>query len=133
MKPGILSLVGLVGVLLACSAACGAMEEKPGSPGEAIFWDQCVMCHGRVGDLKMSGAKDLTKSALTKGEMIAIVTTAIEIVTRMVLMFVTVALILSKPWARATCDTVASSTDASDGAARRMDARNLIPSPSVGQ
>ncbi len=74
MKPGILSLVGLVGVLLACSAACGAMEEKPGSPGEAIFWDQCVMCHGRMGDLKMSGAKDLTKSALTKGEMIAIVT-----------------------------------------------------------
>ncbi len=75
MNAGILSLVGLVLLLLACSAACGGtMEEKPRSPGEAIFRSQCVMCHGRTGDLNMGGAKDLTKSALTKWEMIAIVT-----------------------------------------------------------
>jgi len=32
------------------------------------------MCHGRKGNLNISGAKDLTKSALSEEEMIAVVT-----------------------------------------------------------
>jgi|JI9StandDraft_1071089.scaffolds.fasta_scaffold36624_3 mono/diheme cytochrome c family protein len=63
-------------LLLACSAAGGASPEKkePATPGEVIFKSQCVMCHGRNGNLQISGAKDLTKSTLTEEEMIAIVT-----------------------------------------------------------
>src|SRR3954469_21289327 len=50
--------------------------------------------------------------------MMAIVTTAIEIVTRMVLMLVTVVLILSKPWAQATLATSVVSRAAIRGAIR---------------
>lgn len=76
MKAGILAFMGAMLLLLACAAADGSSinDGTPISPGESTFRNQCVMCHGRKGNLNMSGAKDLTKSALTKEEMIAIVT-----------------------------------------------------------
>ena len=60
--------------------ACGdggtdnANNEGSTDPGTFIYNSNCVMCHGRDGNLGMSGAKDLTKSTLGKGEMIAVVT-----------------------------------------------------------
>ena len=63
-----------------CAVACAAAEgpdadkKDPVTPGEAMFNSNCTMCHGRDGRLNLSGAKDLTKSVLTKAEMIAIVT-----------------------------------------------------------
>jgi len=44
------------------------------SIGESLFNANCALCHGRKGDLGMSGAKDLTKSVMAREEMIAIVT-----------------------------------------------------------
>ena len=76
MKAGLIICACVMLVLLACSSADGASAEMkgPGSPGEVIYKSQCVMCHGRKGNLNMSGAKDLTKSELTEEEMIAVVT-----------------------------------------------------------
>lgn len=76
MRTGLIVTTWTALLLLACSAADGASAEKkvPVTPGEAIYKSQCVMCHGRNGNLNMSGAKDLTKSGLTEEEMIAIVT-----------------------------------------------------------
>ena len=71
------------------------------------------------------------KIILKPAQMIAIVTTAIEIVTRMVWTFVTVVLILSKPWAWTACDAMADKIAARGGAVRRSDARCLMPFPSV--
>ncbi len=68
-------LVALI-ALVACSASgSSSMEQKQvATPGENIYKNQCVMCHGRKGDLNLSGAKDLTISTLSEEEMIAVVT-----------------------------------------------------------
>lgn len=68
-------LVALI-ALVACSASGSSfMEQKQvATPGENIYKNQCVMCHGRKGDLNLSGAKDLTISTLSEEEMIAVVT-----------------------------------------------------------
>ena len=42
--------------------------------GKAIYVAKCIQCHGDNGKLKLSGAKDLTISALSHDEKIAIVT-----------------------------------------------------------
>lgn len=63
-------------LMLACAATEGGSKEDkaPLGPGGSVFRSQCAMCHGKDGKLSMSGAKDLTKSTLTKEEMNAIVT-----------------------------------------------------------
>ena len=68
-------LVALV-ALVACSASgsSGVEQQHASTPGESLYKSQCVMCHGRKGNLNMSGAKDLTISTLTEQEMIAVVT-----------------------------------------------------------
>ncbi len=64
-----------IGVLvLACgSTPDGDTMATDKSPGQSIFNMNCSLCHGRDGKLGLNGAKDLTASALTKEEMIAIV------------------------------------------------------------
>ena len=76
MRAGVLPILGAMLLLLSCAAAEGSPTDNgtPTSAGETIFMSECVMCHGRDGKLNMSGAKDLTKSMLTKEEMNAIVT-----------------------------------------------------------
>lgn len=39
-----------------------------------VYNTNCTMCHGRKGDLGMSGAKDLAASTLSREEVIALVT-----------------------------------------------------------
>lgn len=67
-------------VLLACTA--GGSTEDPvmadtlpnGSPiGTALFQMHCTLCHGKDGRLGLSGAKDLSASALTRDEVVAVV------------------------------------------------------------
>ena len=41
--------------------------------GKAIFDAKCQQCHGADGTLKLSGAKDLTASTLSRDEKIAVV------------------------------------------------------------
>lgn len=41
--------------------------------GKALFLSQCALCHGESGDMKLSGAKDLTITKLTEQEMIDII------------------------------------------------------------
>lgn len=62
-------------VALACgdADATGAAAPPP-ADGQAVYNARCAMCHGRKGDLGLSGAKDLTMSALSRPEAIAIVT-----------------------------------------------------------
>lgn len=63
-------------LLLACGSGTtgdnGSMDDAPGS-GRAVFNMNCSLCHGRDGKLGLNGAKDLTISALSKNEMVAIV------------------------------------------------------------
>lgn len=62
-------------VLLACgNTALDDAEEAPPTEGEMVFNSNCAMCHGRKGDLGMSGAKNLVVSTLSRAEIITMVT-----------------------------------------------------------
>lgn len=68
------TIVPLLLLLLACSATPGDPAQLDTMPaGERLFRAQCVLCHGNDGKLGLSGAKDLTRSELTREEMIALV------------------------------------------------------------
>lgn len=71
--------VGLVLLwgLLACGEPPTATAAVTGSgkPDGAQLYDMyCTLCHGEDGKLGINGAKDLTASALSREETIAIVT-----------------------------------------------------------
>lgn len=88
-----LSLLLFISILYA--AACGSTEEQinrnaaaakstatPVTPdGMAIFRQYCVTCHGADGKLGLSGAKDLTVTALTLEERINIITYGKKVMT----------------------------------------------------
>ncbi len=71
-------------LFLALTALAPACDEaaSQGTPaggdqatkGAQVFNANCALCHGRNGDLGMGGAKDLTVSALSREEMLTIVT-----------------------------------------------------------
>lgn len=62
-------------LLMACGSAAAddVSEQNPPSAGKMIFNAQCAHCHGRKGDLGLSGAKDLTASTLDRKEVLALV------------------------------------------------------------
>ena len=67
-------LLSLALLVLACSSGDAPVElgaDNGMSKGEQIFRMNCTLCHGADGKLGFNGAKDLTKSTLTKEEMIA--------------------------------------------------------------
>ena len=65
----------LATILLACgSASTGEATAPPPTEGEMVYNTNCAMCHGRKGDLGMSGAKNLVVSTLTHEDVIALVT-----------------------------------------------------------
>lgn len=65
----------LCAALLACgSATVDDAEAPPPTEGEMVFNANCAMCHGRKGDLGMSGAKNLVTSTLERKDVIAMVT-----------------------------------------------------------
>lgn len=72
--------IALLAIAAGASMSCGPMGgtgHAPGqarTPGEAVYNNNCAMCHGGDGDLKMSGAKDLTRSTLSREETLAIIT-----------------------------------------------------------
>lgn len=72
----VLGMGGLFVSMLACGFNEAPMNNTAtvADPGVALFETRCVKCHGAAGDLQVSGAKDLTKSVLTRQEMISIVT-----------------------------------------------------------
>jgi len=56
--------------------------ERAGSPdGMAVFRRHCVTCHGADGKLGLSGAKDLTQSALSLEERIVQITNGKNLMT----------------------------------------------------
>lgn len=62
-------------LLLACgSASTDGTDAPPPTEGEMVYNTNCAMCHGRKGNLGMSGAKDLVASTLSHNEVIALVT-----------------------------------------------------------
>ena len=74
MRP-YLPLMMAAAALLACgSASVSEADAPPPTEGEMVFNTNCAMCHGRKGDLGMSGAKDLVISTLSRDEVTAIVT-----------------------------------------------------------
>jgi len=56
---------------MACAADSASSAQ---SPGEAVYKSNCKLCHGSKGDAQVSGAKDLTVSALTLEETKALIT-----------------------------------------------------------
>lgn len=61
--------------IIACgTAASGNADAPPPTEGEMVFNANCAMCHGRKGDLGLSGAKNLTVSLLSRDEVVAVVT-----------------------------------------------------------
>ena len=80
-----ISLLGCIFMLFtyACTPSSDDSIPKKGHPigdpsfkpdGLAVFRKNCVTCHGVEGNLGLNGAKDLTKSVLTKAERLAIIT-----------------------------------------------------------
>lgn len=78
-------------LLLAAFSAC-SQSDNSGSPsasaasttkvdGEKIYKTYCVTCHGLYGDMGGSGAFDLTKSILSEGERIAVITKGRNLMT----------------------------------------------------
>ena len=62
--------------------ACSSTSDGPEAPatitaaapdGAKLFQMQCTLCHGRDGKLGLSGARDLTVSALTREQMVLLV------------------------------------------------------------
>lgn len=49
-------------------------EEEKLAKGKEMFETACKLCHGSDGTLGLNGAKDLTKSELTKEEKINVIT-----------------------------------------------------------
>lgn len=64
-------------LVIACGSAstteiaAAPVDKAPN--GKDLFGMHCALCHGRDGKLGMSGAKDLSVSALSREEMIAII------------------------------------------------------------
>ena len=54
------------------SASAAPAASKP--DGKKIYKQYCVTCHGLYGDMGASGAHDLTTSALTAEERVAVIT-----------------------------------------------------------
>lgn len=74
MKKTFVTLASVALLLLACSSGDAPAElgaESGIGEGERIYRMNCTLCHGANGKLGFNGAKDLTKSTLTKAEMIA--------------------------------------------------------------
>lgn len=69
------ALLSIAVMVLACGGASSPVDtmEADKSPGRTVFNTNCALCHGRDGKAGLNGAKDLTRSTLTKEEMIAIV------------------------------------------------------------
>ena len=71
----------IIGTPVLLFFACGNSEagsnmegREPKDRGAQLFSMHCTLCHGKDGTLGMNGAKDLTRSVLSKEEMLAIVT-----------------------------------------------------------
>lgn len=56
------------------AAARSAASQSEGPDGLAVYRKYCVNCHGANGKLGLSGAKDLTQSAMTLEERIVLIT-----------------------------------------------------------
>lgn len=74
MRRYLLLLIAAAAVLACGSASMNDADAPPPTEGEMVFNTNCAMCHGRKGDLGMSGAKDLVMSTLSRDEVTAIVT-----------------------------------------------------------
>ncbi|MDQ3100830.1 MAG: cytochrome c [Bacteroidota bacterium] len=62
-------------LLLACGNSDPAQADAkiPQSRGEMLFDTHCKLCHGEDGKLGMGGAKDLSRSILTKDEITMVI------------------------------------------------------------
>lgn len=77
--------------ILLFATACGssgdesahntAAAAKTSPDGLAIFRQKCVTCHGADGTLGLNGAKDFTKSTLSVGERVSIITNGKNLMT----------------------------------------------------
>ena len=58
----------------ACGGSSTSQQAAKTGPGEKIFKQYCVACHGLNGDLQLNGAKDLAESTLTQTERVLLIT-----------------------------------------------------------
>ena len=76
MMRSFIHLALLGSVVLACGSSAEPQNPSASAPGdgEILYNMQCANCHGRKGNMGISGAKDLTVSVLTRDSMLAVVT-----------------------------------------------------------
>lgn len=71
-------MVVLLGILAACSSREQTGESGSPAPviskGEAIYNQNCKLCHGSRGNLGVSGAFNLRESELTVAEKVQVIT-----------------------------------------------------------
>lgn len=71
------AIPGIFCILYACgNGSAPSNSEKAGSGAAAAavnYTNECSSCHGKSGNLMMGGAKDLSKSVLSKDEVVAII------------------------------------------------------------
>ena len=73
MRKTFIASASMALLVLACSSGDASVElgaESGIIEGERIYRMNCTLCHGTDGKLGFNGAKDLTRSTLTKEEMI---------------------------------------------------------------
>ncbi len=66
-------------LLMGLIFACAPKDKTPVAAGDTvagqeIYKKYCVICHGADGKLGINGAKDITVSALTQDERVALIT-----------------------------------------------------------
>ncbi len=61
------------GILFSCGNG-GKEKSDSKAIGQETYEKQCVRCHGKDGNLGLSGAKSLSKTNLNSAEMIPIIT-----------------------------------------------------------
>ncbi len=65
----------LMGLIIACAPKDKApVAAGDTAAGQNIYKKYCVICHGADGKLGINGAKDITVSALTQDERVALIT-----------------------------------------------------------
>jgi cytochrome c6 len=67
-----LILLIFLALLYAC-ASCGTPHAPEKVSGADLFKKHCVLCHGATGTLGLNGARDLSKSKLSREQRIEIV------------------------------------------------------------
>ena len=70
----IISCIGLISYLSGSNVSTAEVIVTKGEGAETVYLKHCKLCHGKDGQRMMSGAKDLSVSAMSLEERVKIIT-----------------------------------------------------------